>query len=344
MAEAILAENVCKAYSGFRLFGRKPAQSVRYALHNVSFVLRDGETLGLLGPNGAGKTTLLKIIATLLSPTSGHVKLHGHDINRDVIESRRQIGLVTSDERSFYWRLTGRQNLMFFAALYGVPERAAAARIDMLLEVLGLTAAADRPFLGYSSGMKQKMAIARGLMNEPRILLYDEPTRALDPLSAQQIRHWIQENQIRAPHQAHLLATNQLQEAEQLSHRVLIINQGTVIACGTIDDIREDWRKHDYAVHRVTCRGVPAGGWLTVAPELGLLEITREQVDTDTVAFRLRTLKRSEALHYVFTEIIEQGGKILQCDSEEVSFDSVFCALVTGNSGQAPQVYAEARE
>lgn len=331
MPAAVLAERVSKEYSGYRLFGRRSGKPAKYALRDVSFSLREGETLGLLGPNGAGKTTLLKIIATLLYPTSGRVLVHGCDVSKNSVEARRYLGLVTSDERSFYWRLTGRQNLFFFAALYGLPQRDAAPKIAVLLEVLGLTAAADRPFLGYSSGMRQKLAIARGLLNEPRIVLYDEPTRSLDPISAQQIRSWIQKNQVKVPHQTHVLATNQLQEAEQLCHRVIIINQGSVIALGTINQIRENWRKHDYAIHRITCRNIDLDGALYPAPEMGLLDISRESAGPDIQTLSLRTLRHSDALHYVLATIVRSGGKIVDCDSQEVSFDDIFCTLVAAD-------------
>ena len=147
------------------------------ALERVSFAIEEGETVALLGPNGAGKTTLLKIIATLLYVSSGRVLIHGHDVTGDPLRARRLIGLVTSDERSFYWRLTGRQNLAFFAALYRLPARTLADRVADLLDVTGLTEAADRSFHTYSSGMKQRLAIARGFLADPRIVMYDEPTR-----------------------------------------------------------------------------------------------------------------------------------------------------------------------
>lgn len=326
---AILAENVSKSYGGFRLLRSKIP--LKYALREVSFSLYPGETLGLLGPNGAGKTTLLKIIATLLSPTTGRVLLSGHDVATDSIAARRNLGLVTSDERSFYWRLTGRQNLMFFAALYEIPKALAEKRIEVLLDVLGLSHAADERFLGYSSGMKQKLAIARGLMNKPNVVLYDEPTRALDPLSAQGIRRWIQDNQSRSPEQAHLLATNQLYEAEQLCHRVMIINRGTIIALGTIDQIREDWRRYDFAIHHITCKGPMGRAMLHPMPEIGLLDVTIESTERDVTAVKVRTLKDSEALHLILADIIEAGGKIVGCESEETSFDDIFCALVAGD-------------
>jgi ABC-2 type transport system ATP-binding protein len=341
---AVIADRVSKVYTGFS-FWRGKESSVRAALSDVTFRLYPGEMLGLLGPNGAGKTTLLKIIATLLAPTSGRVLINGVDVKEDSIGARRSLGLVNSDERSFYWRLTGRQNLNFFAALYSIPERVAKERIAMLLDVLRLTYAADRKFHSYSSGMKQKLAIARGLMNEPQVVLYDEPTRALDPLSAQQIRRWIQENQVRASHQAHLIATNQLYEAEQLCQRVIIVNRGAIIASGTIDEIRRTWREHDYAIHTICWSGGAAMNGLVPNRETGLLDVSfvkpNAEVDARPAAhagartLRIRTLENSDALHHVLATIIDAGGTILQCDSEKVSFDEIFCALV-GEQSNVP--------
>ena len=322
---SLVAENVSKTYSG-RLWRRRRAD-LPYALRNVSFSIARGETLGLLGPNGAGKTTLLKIISTLLFPTSGRVFVHGYDVRSQTLEARRHLGLVTSDERSFYWRLTGRQNLEFFAALYGLPERIAGSRIALLLEVTGLSAAADQLFHGYSSGMKQKLAIARGLLNDPQVVLYDEPTRALDPLSVQHIRQWIGDARRRSPEQSHLIATNQLQEAEQLCDRVLIINRGVVIACGAIRQILRNWRSRDYVVHKITYRGENPG--LRAYPEVGLLGVVAEQ-DGDASILLVRALADSPALNHALTAIIAAGAQVVRCDSERVTFDEVFCDLVSG--------------
>jgi ABC-2 type transport system ATP-binding protein len=349
---AVIADRVSKAYTGFSLFRRGPKAGARAALTDVSFRLYPGETLGLLGPNGAGKTTLLKIIATLLAPTSGRVLINGVDVKKDSMGARRSLGMVVSDERSFYWRLTGRQNLNFFAAIYRVPERVAKERIAMLFEVLGLTYAADWKFHSYSSGMKQKLAIARGLINEPRVVLYDEPTRALDPLSAQQIRRWIQENQVRSSYQAHLLATNQLYEAEQLCQKVMIVNRGSIIAYGTIDEIRRNWREHDFAVHTISCSGAGALSRLIPNPEMGLLDVSFVEpgpgadpapAASGVQTLRIRTLKNSDALHHVLMAIIAARGTILQCESEKVSFDDIFCALVVGDSQRVSEPLTEVK-
>ncbi len=164
---AVRAVQLTKHYPGPR--GREAGR--KSALEGVSFDIAAGEMVGLLGPNGAGKTTLLKVLATLLFPSSGEVHFGDINVLREPGRARKRLGLVTCDERSFYWRLTGRHNLEFFAALYHVPSRETPARVQELLEVLGLAEAADRPFHGYSAGMKQKLAIARGLLASPEILL-----------------------------------------------------------------------------------------------------------------------------------------------------------------------------
>jgi ABC-2 type transport system ATP-binding protein len=147
---ALSVESVSKSYTPWRLFGFGGARkSEKNALTDVSFRVEYGETVGLLGPNGAGKTTLLKIIATLLAPSSGRILVHGDDPAIHTRRVRRSMGLVTCDERSFYWRLSGRQNLSFFAALYGVPEKEARERVETLLDATNLKEAGDRACESY---------------------------------------------------------------------------------------------------------------------------------------------------------------------------------------------------
>jgi ABC-2 type transport system ATP-binding protein len=257
---AIQIEKVSKIFSKRQWLGLRSCSDMSVtALREVSLTVREGEMVGLLGPNGAGKTTLLKSVAGLLEVTSGTIKVHGLDLNANPVAVRRMMGLVTCDERSFYWRLSGRRNLRFFGALYRVPEKVLNNRIDLLLEKLDLSTAADRPYHTYSTGMRQKLAIARGLLAEPRLVLYDEPTRSLDPLSAQNIRNWIKASRQVFPNTTHLIATNQLHEAEQLCDRVVIVNQGKVIADGAIDRIREKFHSSSRLVHRIACMRRVAG-------------------------------------------------------------------------------------
>jgi ABC-2 type transport system ATP-binding protein len=329
---AVRVDNVSKFYSSRRRwFSKSQPSDTKYALQNVSFDVKEGEMTGLLGPNGAGKTSLLKSIATLLQVNSGQILVHGHDVEAEPVAARRLIGLVTCDERSFYWRLTGRQNLKFFASLYGIPDKKAAERIVLLLEMLGLSDAIDTPYHSYSTGMRQKLAIGRGLLAEPRLVLYDEPTRSLDPLSAQHIREWILASRAISPTTTHLIATNQLREAEQLCDRVLILNHGTLIADGGIDQIRRMVHSEGRAIHKLTCSGLPRDFQIAAMPQAGLFDVSREP-NAETLLLRVTTTETGEGLSLVFAEILRQGGCVIRCDTGEVPFEEVFCSLVQGQT------------
>ena len=335
----MVVEHVSKAYVRRRLLRRRPADDAgaTQALRDVSLQVEPGEMIGLLGPNGAGKTTLLKIVASLLYPTSGQVRVYGHNVLEDQVCARCLMGLVTCDERSFYWRLSGRQNLAFFAALYRLTHHQFRERSAELLEALGLAEAADRLYHEYSAGMKQKLAIARGLLARPRLVLYDEPTRSLDPLSAQNIRRWIADRRRLDPQQTHLIATNQLDEAEQLCDRVVIINRGAVIAHGTIGEIRSRWHRGEYEIHRVTCRGPVSDMVHAPDPAVGLLAIEREPAEDGLVRLRVRIRKGSDALTHLLRAVLASPASIVSCQVEEVPFDEVFCSLVLGGGAAEPQ-------
>lgn len=208
------------------------------ALIGVSFEVKKGELFGVLGPNGAGKTTLIKILATLVLPDSGAAFLNGFDIYHKEESIRKIIGYITSEERSFYWRLTGRQNLHFFATLYNLSREVAKKRISNLVALLDFKKHVDKPFMSYSSGMKQRLSIARGLLYDPEILLMDEPTRSLDPLSTFHIQKFIKERLIGEQGKTILLATHDLSEAEYLCDRLAILSEGKIVTIGKIDEIR----------------------------------------------------------------------------------------------------------
>jgi ABC-2 type transport system ATP-binding protein len=196
------------------------------AVDNVSLIIEKGEIFGILGPNGAGKTTLLKILSTLILPTSGNAFVNGFDIKLEDIQVRSSVGFVPSDERSFYWRLTGRQNLDFFASLYNLHYRQSQKRIQELLNFFNLSNYADRMFGTYSSGIKQKFSIARALLHNPPVLLIDEPTKSMDPQSAFQLRKFIREKLSGQEHCTIVLVTHQIEEAKYLSDRIAIMHQG----------------------------------------------------------------------------------------------------------------------
>ena len=188
MSLAIETQSLTKRFSreaGWRsAFSR---QLDRPAVDAVDLQVQQGELFGLVGPNGAGKTTLVKLLSTLIVPTSGRANVSGYDLSQE-LAIKRAVGLVTSDERSFYWRLSGQQNLAFFAALHGLDWPAAEARSAEVLEQVGLGDQGTKPFQKYSTGMKQRLSIARALLVRPQILFLDEPTKGLDPAATRQLQ------------------------------------------------------------------------------------------------------------------------------------------------------------
>ena len=240
---AISIRNLSKTYPvsfrRLRAFFRRPVKEPVEALRDVSFEVETGEIFGLIGRNGAGKTTLTKIVATLVQPTTGNVSVRGHDsVEQDELV-RREIGLSTAEERSFYWRLTAEQNLMFFARLHGLSDRFAKQRIRDLFARLELEEVARRRFGEMSTGNKQRLAVARAMLSSPPVLLLDEPTRSLDPLAASNMRALIKSLAEQDPPVTILLTSHNLTEVETLCARVAIISRGSIRALDTPRNLRE---------------------------------------------------------------------------------------------------------
>jgi ABC-2 type transport system ATP-binding protein len=240
---AISVRNLSKTYPvpfrRLRAFFRRPVKEPVEALRDVSLEVETGEIFGLIGRNGAGKTTLTKIIATLVQPTSGSVAVRGHDSVSGDEQVRREIGLATAEERSFYWRLTSEQNLMFFARLHGLSDRIAKQRISDLLAKLELEEVARRRFGELSTGNKQRLAVARAMLTNPPVLLLDEPTRSLDPLAAARTRDMIRSLAQQDPPVTIFLTSHNLSEVETLCARVAIISRGSIRAIDTPRNLRD---------------------------------------------------------------------------------------------------------
>jgi ABC-2 type transport system ATP-binding protein len=207
------------------------------AVDGVSLGIERGEIFGLLGPNGAGKSTTIRMLCTLLEPTSGTARVNGYDIVRQANEVRRNLGTVLAGERSIYWKLTGRENLEYFAALYHIPPAVAKKRVDELIERMELKERANELVEKYSTGMRQRIAISKALLARPPILLLDEPTLGLDPQAARNLRELILELQ-KEGHTI-LLTTHYMEEADQLSDRIGIIDSGKIIALDTPDSLKQ---------------------------------------------------------------------------------------------------------
>jgi len=209
------------------------------AVSNIKIQIKEGEIFGLVGPNGAGKTTLIKLLCCLILPTSGTAKVAGYDILKDEKKIKTSIGLVSGDERNFYWRLTGRQNLTFFGALYNLSVQEVNKRIDTLNSLLKIDKELDIRFDSYSTGIKQKLAIVRSLLCDPRVLFMDEPTKSLDPTTAKDLRTFIKDKLVREQKKTVIFTTHHLNEAEDLAGSLAIMDKGKIKARGTIHGLRE---------------------------------------------------------------------------------------------------------
>jgi len=226
----IEAANLHRTYRTTTGVLRRRSKDVE-AVRGVSFEVGEGELFGLLGPNGAGKTTTIKMLITLLLPTSGSARVLGYDVVRDAREVRRRIGYVFGGERGVYERLSGYDNLRYFAELYGVPPRLQKPRIEELLELVGLKGREHERAEGYSRGMKQRLHVARGLLHDPPVVFLDEPTIGLDPVGARELRSTIAA--LVAAGKTILMTTHYMFEADTLCDRIAVISKGQIVAEGT---------------------------------------------------------------------------------------------------------------
>ena len=201
------------------------------AVRGVSFSVEEGELFGLLGPNGAGKTTTIKMLITLLIPTAGTARVLGYDVVKDARKVRERIGYVFGGDRGLYDRLSGYDNLRYFAELYAVPARDQRRRIDELLEMVGLKGREGERVEGYSRGMRQRLHIARGLLHDPPVVFLDEPTIGVDPVGARELRTTIAS--LTQAGKTVLLTTHYMFEADQLCDRIAVITRGEIVAEGT---------------------------------------------------------------------------------------------------------------
>jgi ABC-type multidrug transport system ATPase subunit len=235
-------------------------------LNDVSCEVREGEFFGLLGPNGAGKTTLFKTLATLVIPDSGKATVLGFDVVRDAAAVRKVLIPVVADERSLRWRVSARENLRLYSVLYGVPPDAIQQRVDEVLEVVGLSETGTKMVGQFSTGMKQRLLIARALLARPRVLLLDEPTRGLDPVTARRLRHFLREEVCLRQGCTVLLATHSAEEAFELCDRVGILSRGRLLVTGPAEALMEQFgeerycfwtnRPEDPAVGQLVLRGL----------------------------------------------------------------------------------------
>jgi ABC-2 type transport system ATP-binding protein len=287
------------------------------ALDGVSIEVEQGEVHGLLGPNGAGKSTLMKILSTVLLPSSGSARILGHDLVTDYRQIRPLLGIVFGGERGLYPRLTARQNLRYWAALYRMSTAAGRERTEALLDEFGLADRADQRVETYSVGMRQRLHLARGLLADPRVVLLDEPTNGLDPLAARQLRELI--GRLAGEGRTVLLATHDLDEAEALCDRVTMINHGRVVAA---------------EAPRTLARLISQQDRIRVTADASVLDRVRELPGVTGVTpaddgAAVISVDSKEAVGRVLTYVVSAG--VTEVRTELPSLEEVYLRLVHRN-------------
>lgn len=295
------------------------------ALNGVSIAIRDGEIFGLLGPNGAGKTTLIKILTTLLLPTSGEARVGGYDVAKEPTKVRRIISLVSGGETPGYGILSAAENLWFFSQLYGLSSSAAKQEIKRLIDDLDFASYTKTRMSKLSTGYKQRLNLARGLLNHPRILFLDEPTLGLDVLTGKKLRGYIVDWAKREGKGTVLLTTHYMAEADEMCDRVAIIDNGRILACDSPLTMKENLKKN--VITRVEVSSVQADfSFLEKMKGITGFSQTRS-IQTDTT-----TLKIMAEDDLVFQEIIrrlkEHNLKVLSAAGAEPTLEDVYISLV----------------
>jgi ABC-2 type transport system ATP-binding protein len=212
------------------------------ALSNMSLTVYRGEVRAVIGPNGAGKSTLFRILTGLTTPTTGTARVLGMDCTHQSAEVRRVVGFAPAEERTLLLRHTSAENLMFHGQLHGIPSKQLRPRISETLELVGLEYAADRVVFGMSTGMRARLLLARAMLHQPEVLILDEPTGLIDPVSAyeflEMVKRVVEERQIGA-----LVSSHRLEEIEALHDKVLVLNRGRILYDGNLDDLRMRWER-----------------------------------------------------------------------------------------------------
>jgi len=323
------AESAIHARGLSRVYKAKP-QPVT-ALGGVDLDVEPGEFFGLLGPNGAGKTTLIKILTTLLLPTSGTAKVAGFDVVTETAKIRRVINMVSGGEQSGYGLLTTREQLWMFSQFYGLPTREGWRRVDELIEITGLTEQRDQKVRTLSTGQRQKLNFARGMLNDPWVLFLDEPTLGLDVGAARDLREHTLAWRAAAPGRTVLLTTHYMVEAEQLCDRIAIVDRGMVLALGTPEELRR--RVQAESIFRIELDRLPDDGLATLAALPGVLSAVPADLDgsdgagADRVALKV-ALADDSALTSVVTAVAERGAHLVGLAKSEPSLEDVFVELV----------------
>jgi ABC-2 type transport system ATP-binding protein len=292
------------------------------AVRGISFEVAKGELFGLLGPNGAGKTTTIKMLITLLLPTAGEARVLGYDVVRDAREVRKRIGYVFGGERGLYERLSGLDNLKYFAELYGVTGKQQRTRIDEVLDLVGLSGRERERVEGYSRGMRQRLHIARGILHDPEVVFLDEPTIGVDPVGARALRAMIAG--LVAGGKTVLLTTHYMFEADSLCDRIAMIARGRIVAEGTPAQLKA--HVADSTVVEIEVFGIEEHDLERLRSLPGVTSVSvdeREQAQLVTIQSP-RALELTHELHGFF-----DGTRVGRIAAREPTLEDAYVALVT---------------
>lgn len=288
-------------------------KTVTEALRAVDLTIPRGKVTCLLGPNGAGKTTLIKILASLITPDTGEILYEGVPIEQKRKELQAKIAMVTPSERSFYWRLSGRENLLFYARLFNLHGKALRMRVDEVLETVGMTRDADRPYRLYSAGMKQKINIARTLLGESTLYLLDEPASHLDPIAREEFRGFIENVLVGERKATVFLCTHDLEEARHLGDELVVLHAGRVVAQGTRHGLLGSGDTRNLVL---TTAGPPPAEWMTQWADA----VTAVEGGT----IRLRFHPATQSQHEILGSFVRAGGQLLEAQLVEADLlDSI---------------------
>ena len=303
---------------------RRTAREV-VAVDDVSFEIQEGELFGLLGPNGAGKTTTVKMLTTLLIPTLGSASVKGFDVVKQANEVRKRIGFIFGGERGLYWRLSGIDNLRYFASLYNLDYDVTKKRIPELLELVGLDGRGVEKVEGYSRGMKQRLHVARTLLHDPEILFLDEPTLGLDPVGAREFRQVILN--LQSENKTILLTTHYMFEADALCDRIAIINHGRIIAIDTPGGLKAHVR--DLNVVEVETFGIPER-YVEKLRALPFTDSLSVEDQGQKQMLLIQTSRGAEAVPDVMSAL--EGLKVGRVIVREPTLEDAYVRLVGGNA------------
>jgi len=306
-----------------RLRGEADRRETFRAVDGVDLQVREGEVFGILGPNGAGKTTTMRMLATLLEPTSGTATVLGHDLVTESRAIRRRLGAVLSGERSVYWKLTARENLEYFAALYHVPPQQTRERIVEILEAVHLTDRADDYVEKFSTGMRQRLVLARALLPAPSLLLLDEPTVGLDPQAARDLRERVL--QLRDEGRTVLLTTHYMEEADQLCDRIAIVDHGQIVALDTPDGLKRSLRATE--VVRIEISAPDAAEARLVRRFDGRGTITRQERVDGALHLTVHCSSARDLVPLVIDAARLEDGEVRNIQVQPISLEDVFISL-----------------